>query len=242
MAQVIGKPSGYLTRESFRYDLRNLVIGLALLGGLYVFITLVPHLVAISSVGFIITVFVFMKVVEPMLDSAIRTNRRGSRRFMRGQQGEHRAEQVLRALPDSYTVFRDVILGPFGNIDYVVVGPNGVFVVEVKNHVGRIAFNGTELTRNGRPIREKDLLKQATRQSFQIREYLEQQAGIRTYVTAILLFTNKHAILSVGTGLLKNVHVVGPRFLDRTITTRSGALSAQQTEAIIAALRKTVRE
>ena len=58
-----------------------------------------------------------------------------------GINGERIAAKVLAALPDSYTVFQDVEVtydGKVSEIDNIVVGKSGVFIVEVKNHNGNI--------------------------------------------------------------------------------------------------------
>ena len=59
------------------------------------------------------------------------------------------------AVPGEYTIFHGVMLpGSVKDIDHVVVGPSGVFVVETKNWAGRIdvldgrvLYNGQEPTR-----------------------------------------------------------------------------------------------
>ena len=55
----------------------------------------------------------------------------------RGYLGEARVGRVLEALPSPWRVFHDVDLGG-ENADHVVVGPAGVFNVEVKNYTGLI--------------------------------------------------------------------------------------------------------
>ena len=59
-----------------------------------------------------------------------------------GMNGERIATKVLAALPDGYTVFQNLIViynNKESEIDNIVVGRRGVFIVEVKNHNGHIA-------------------------------------------------------------------------------------------------------
>ncbi|MCX6070930.1 MAG: nuclease-related domain-containing protein, partial [Chloroflexi bacterium] len=60
-------------------------------------------------------------------------------RYRRGQKGEERvAERVVHALDDGWAVFRNLRLpGRRGDLDLVLVGPPGVWAVEVKALVGR---------------------------------------------------------------------------------------------------------
>lgn len=61
-----------------------------------------------------------------------------------GAKGEDEALKALSALPDSYTIFNQIYIpnerGKNGRteLDLVVVGPNGIFVVEVKNIRGEV--------------------------------------------------------------------------------------------------------
>ena len=53
--------------------------------------------------------------------------------FVLGWFGEKRIGNILSKLPDMYHVFYDVKLHERkGNIDYVVIGPPGIFTIEVK--------------------------------------------------------------------------------------------------------------
>ena len=55
----------------------------------------------------------------------------------KGMQGEERVVSELSSLRDEFLVLNDVMLrGGMGNIDHIVVGPTGVFVVETKNFSG----------------------------------------------------------------------------------------------------------
>lgn len=58
-----------------------------------------------------------------------------------GQVGEARTARELRRLPAEYIVFNDLVLsGPIGRceIDHLVLGPAGIFVIEVKRWSGAI--------------------------------------------------------------------------------------------------------
>lgn len=58
-----------------------------------------------------------------------------------GIEGEIATTVALKGLPRRYYVCPDVTISGDGHsaqMDHVVVGPNGVFVVETKNHIGKI--------------------------------------------------------------------------------------------------------
>lgn len=79
-------------------------------------------------------------------------NLRAAERWERGAQGEEATAAALRALPqDEWTVFHDVTWPgrKLANIDHVVVGPGGVFVIDSKNWTGRIEVRDGVLRQNG---------------------------------------------------------------------------------------------
>ena len=55
----------------------------------------------------------------------------------KGIRGEHIVANYLNQLPECYSVFNDVKFpGSYGNLDHIVIGPNGIFVIETKNYKG----------------------------------------------------------------------------------------------------------
>lgn len=71
----------------------------------------------------------------------------------RGAAGEEATADALAALPaEGWTVLHDVAWPgrPRANIDHVVVGRPGVFVVDSKNWSGEISIRGDALFQNGR--------------------------------------------------------------------------------------------
>lgn len=63
------------------------------------------------------------------------------RAYQKGIEGEKQVTQVLSStLSDDYFLINDVqlVAGKRGNIDHIVLGPTGIFVLETKNHRGKI--------------------------------------------------------------------------------------------------------
>ena len=54
-----------------------------------------------------------------------------------GAKAEQAVAEALHKLPDDYFVFHDLEFSSF-NIDHVVLGPNGIFLVETKSQKGNI--------------------------------------------------------------------------------------------------------
>lgn len=88
---------------------------------------------------------------------------RGTRTYRLGWFGEMLVGFRLKRLPDSFHVFYDVRLHEdAGNTDYVIVGPTGIYTIEVKNHTNhqeRSRWHGKEKHQSKEEARQlhKDL-------------------------------------------------------------------------------------
>jgi hypothetical protein len=57
--------------------------------------------------------------------------------WIKGAEGEMVVSEYLNELSRKYIILNDVTLpGHYGNIDHIVLGPNGIFVIETKNFSG----------------------------------------------------------------------------------------------------------
>lgn len=61
--------------------------------------------------------------------------------MQRGAAGENAVARVLANFPADFHVINDLST-PFGNLDHVVIGPTGVFVIDAKNWRGIVTANG----------------------------------------------------------------------------------------------------
>lgn len=61
-------------------------------------------------------------------------------RWRTGFQGEQLTAKALKKMPSEWTVLHDLDAGKRGNLDHVLVGPGGVFLLDSKLFVGRTAI------------------------------------------------------------------------------------------------------
>jgi hypothetical protein len=134
-------------------------------------------------------------------------------KYKLGYEGENQVtESLLKSgLSDDYHLINDVNLAPYnrGNIDHIVLSPNGVFAIETKNHRGKITCYGDEwLIRyrgKNRGSTEREFNFTLGSPSAQVRnnalriksviESLEPLRNKRVWVQGIVVFPNKDAIL-----------------------------------------------
>jgi uncharacterized membrane-anchored protein len=86
-----------------------------------------------------------------------------------------------------------------GDIDHIVLGPTGIYVLETKNWSGKIICNDNQWQRPGKKIKNNPSI-QAKNNAQKIKRVLDSSLlfrGHNIWVEGILVFTNTRANLSV---------------------------------------------
>jgi hypothetical protein len=237
MAKVIGTAGASVRQmEAQRRRVRRLtMLGVALLFAVIICIWSATsrRLSGTSALVASVLVIAAMKALDNHATQSDRRRRKRQGDAARGAKGEEKVARILEALPDDYTVIHDLPC-PLGNIDHVVVGPGGVFVVETKAHGGRVSIADGLLLLNGKPP-EKDFVGQALGNALWLKQSLGDRPGLDVWVEAVLVFSN--AFVERGTAV-KGVTVTYPGHLARLITTARGRLIPvdEVTEALRARL------
>ena len=125
---------------------------------------------------------------------------RKSRIYGGGWEGEKRVIKLLSSkLNDDYILLNDLYLrGGGGDIDHVVLGPNGIFVLETKNWNGNISCNGDFWQRSGKKNFKGSPSQQVKRNVATIKRIIDSSQALRElgiYVEGIVVFTNNYATL-----------------------------------------------
>jgi len=132
-----------------------------------------------------------------------------------GAEGEESVIRVLQNLDSSFKVVNDVVLpGDRQNIDHIVVGSVGIFVIETKNYNGNIRCYKDDWTRKkvgrrgtvysayvGNPS------KQAKRNAVMLNNWLQSENIDVGYINAVVVFANEDVKLNLIRPTVKVVHV-----------------------------------
>jgi hypothetical protein len=155
--------------------------------------------------------------------------------FHAGSEGEHQVTKLLKAkLNDDYFLINGAHFRGGGDIDHIVLAPNGLFVVETKNWSGKIACHGDTWQRErGKPSASSPS-KQAKRNATRVRNIVEASSVLAhggVWVEGVVVFTNRHANLDLSS---PSVPVVRLQELPSFIASysRSGSYSRHQLEQI----------
>lgn len=157
---------------------------------------------------------------------------RAARRYYGGADGEYDVGAVLAQLPDEFHVFHG--LGFYaGDVDHVVIGPTGVYVVETKNHTGTITARDGRLCRNGAPL-QQDFIHQAVAEAMYVKGRLRPE--IPCHVRPVIVFARAQVRMRAA---VEGVQVVPLGALADIITERSTSLTCSDVQLYVERLDKT---
>ncbi|MBN2569973.1 MAG: NERD domain-containing protein [Deltaproteobacteria bacterium] len=166
-----------------------------------------------------------------------------------GAEGEESALTVLSELDDSYTIFNQVRIPctksktGYREADFVVCGPSGIFIVEVKNNKGIIV--GTEadpkwkvrkVGGRGTPYSDymRNPIKQVRSQIFPLKEYLASRSIDDTWINGAVLFTNPESALKLR--ISGRVPVLRPANIEEHITKYRQRYSFEHQHEVVSVL------
>lgn len=142
------------------------------------------------GIGFLVLYGIVLAIFLPQqlgpvvrkFNNEIATNRRE-------RAAEDEIDKILRTLDETkYSVFRNLYMG-YGDLDHVVVGPTGIFVIETKSNRGTVAFENGRLTIRDGDETKKDYERQASQESWQLKIALsERLQDSRIFVEPVLAF------------------------------------------------------
>ncbi len=138
--------------------------------------------------------------------------------YSKGLNAEFSVEaELLKVLGDEYAIYPDLNFeGCYGNIDFAVVGPSGVFVVEVKNNGWFVGFDWKSRTLTGNKY-NKNALKTVKGRALALHKLLKAKTGADIFVKPVIIF-NKYKKISFGTKPVDDVYVIGKEWINTLFT------------------------
>jgi hypothetical protein len=175
------------------------------------------------------------------LAAALRAGRVRLASYVKGAKGEESVARELALLPSGFTVFHGVTLERLsgarqeGDLDHVVVGPTGVFVIETKNWSGVIGVRDGRVLYNGRePFRPP--LDQVKAGASSLRRALAAACRREVHVQPVLCFAANS--VEGGVGGAAGVVLCNARSLNRALAeSAESGLPAELGVQIVECLR-----
>ena len=178
------------------------------------------------------------------IDRNLEARLRAARAWQRGAEGERVVAELLETeLPDGYHVFNDVRFpGRTANIDHLVVGPSGVFVLNTKNWRGTVGWadDGKTILLNGEP-EKKNSASATLADALDVRDKLRALLNRPVFVKAVLVFPRAKVLPKLDTSveLQQDDYLIEHRlkYIDKR-----NALSEKDVREIVNALAALSRE
>jgi hypothetical protein len=239
MAQVLGESGRYVSQEAVKKRRNIIILALSMIGtlcfvwGISIGLTLhafnIPAWTSLlTSIAVVLIILGVGKWSLPKLDELEKKRVN----MQRGANGEDLVAQALERFPGEFKVINDLTT-PFGNLDHVVVGPTGVFLLDTKNWRGVVSAGSQgELLCNGNPT-DKPFVRQFVGRIMGIKERVNALApGLDPYFQAVFVFTS--ARVDANWGTTKSVHCIRDEQLHDYIveSKRGNKLKKEQVETI----------
>jgi hypothetical protein len=189
--------SNYLRNQSQKYLIRAILSLLlfSLFFGLtsYCILFQTQKIGVIEGIGFVTS--------QSVLLVTFQIYQRKYRIYKSGRQGEKTVINTLaHNLSDDYYLLNGIYLKTGGgDVDHIVLGPNGVYVIETKNWSGKIVCNGDQWQRPGTNVKSSPSL-QVKRNTQKVQKIIDSSLifqGYRVWAEGILVFTNAHSNLNI---------------------------------------------
>jgi hypothetical protein len=220
------KPSGnYLKRKTYQY---LILVILCLFIFVAIFLTTDPISPLYINLGRYDTARAVAMIV-PLI--GVLVFYRLHRGYKQGFEGEKQVTKVLSSLSDDYFLINDVqlVAGKRSNIDHIVLGPTGIFVLETKNHSGKIICYEDSWTGIG-----QNPSTQARINASKVYKVIKASGIFESklpWIQAVAVFANKKVKLDRRKAS-SNVEVLKIEELTNYITRETRRLSAQEIESM----------
>ncbi|RIE05921.1 nuclease-related domain-containing protein [Candidatus Cryosericum terrychapinii] len=151
---------------------------------------LMRALIGIDLAFFVSLAFLLSAFVPLTLRKVVVEFNRKVAEDRKAQKAEQEVRNVLANLDErQYAVFHG-LYRRYGDIDHVVIGPTGAFIIETKSNHGNVSVDERgrlEIDQGGQP--RKNYQRQARQEAYQVRDYLTEH-GIpeQLFVQSILAF------------------------------------------------------
>lgn len=195
MATVLGKSGRYVadqaTKKLLRLTLFLYIFGIAIgfLSGFMMGAS--RNLITLLVIPLLLMLWMFVSKKSKAIETA-RLN------FRKGLMGEAAIGYILEGFPNDFCVIHDLST-PFGNLDHVVIGPTGAYVIDAKNWKGVVSADGKgELLLNGKPT-QKTECKNLSRRIMSIKEKIKVLSSLDPYVQGVFAFPSAYIDAKWGT-------------------------------------------
>ena len=194
-----------------------------------------PRPILMTIVASVVVAWAFRKVFKARVKL---------RQLRLGRDGERAVAEVLERMRESgFRVFHDIV-GPSFNVEHVLVGAQGLFVIETKtiskpaNGAPTIQYDGEQMTVAGFTP-DRDPVRQATAIASWVRDLVKESSGRQVPVRPVVLYPGW--FVEKPPSLRPTVWVLNPKALADFIGHEPAVLSPEDVKLVAFHLSRYVR-
>ena len=195
--------------------------------------TWVVHFEKVEPNPYVVTLTALILILVSSLK--LRKYKRDIINLKQGIKGERYVGQILEGLrADGYQVFHDIVAESF-NLDHVIIGPAGIFVIETKTwgnkaEIGSAKYDGKTLYLNNHPVPRNPIM-QSLGSARWLSDTLRKSTGTQFRVKPLIALPSKFIKSEVNKVLEKEgVYMLNPKNIKAFLGAKkdSEILSAEQ--------------
>jgi hypothetical protein len=194
MAKVLGESGRYASQEEikkFRHFFLLIISVIAILGGVLGYLLCLQLQVRkFSSVTTLATVLILVCIIYLVDRVGFRKLEEIEKRRMamrKGAAGENAVAKILEDFPEDYCIINGLTT-PFGDLDHVVVGPTGVYILDAKNWKGAVSADGKGgILLNGKPT-DKHAVNPLVTRMMNVKEKIKTLCNLDPFFKVVLVF------------------------------------------------------
>lgn len=195
MPKTFGNPGAFATSEA-RRRFNRILIGIAIVMPLTGYVCGLVHGLVLGKHPHVLAATLILCFLFPVgmfagkkLSKAADKLQAEAKAFRKGADGEELTADALSSLPETYSVFHDLTHPSIrGNIDHLVVGPTGVFVLETKNWTGMVTLSGQGTLMIDSQHDHSSEGKAVLGRAVEMKKKIEALSNIDTFVQAVMVF------------------------------------------------------
>lgn len=185
----------------------------------------IPNPYLLTGLAIIITVWSIYKIITMIKEI---------KSFKQGRDGEREVGMKLELLREQgFKVYHDIVRKNF-NLDHVLVGTKGIFVIETKTYSKpikgkcEIIYDGNKLSYAGK-YQNEDPIDQAKAAKNWLKNYLKDSIGRDFNILPIIVFPGWYVESKVS---LTDFRILNPKGLDKFMQNRKDELSTEDVALI----------
>lgn len=145
--------------------------------------------------------YAFWRLIRTIWRKGIKQQYSTYRRWDKGAKGEELVAEYLENLGGSYKIFNDLKFKDFdGNIDHLIIGKNGIFIIETKYFTGEVFCEKDTWTKEIRGelryIRSPSI--QVKRNAVKLKELIQTKTSVKNlWIQGIVVISNENCHVEI---------------------------------------------